>query len=258
MGLDVDLGYFGPGSVTWRLYGEPLAIVAGVRALLLQGLHPGAMAKMVQVSDFRADPWGRLSGTARYVHVISFGSRAEADRAAARVRALHERLGIDDPEQMGWVHAALVDSVLTVSRLAGVQLNATDMDGYVREQVLAARLVGVPEERIAHDLSELRRLIDQMRPRLRAGSDTRAAALVLAFPPLPGPRRYAPLARTRWTTIVALAVGSLPRWARRMYLLPPLPAGGIATAVALRTLRTSMRLLPTASDGGTAPSRHRR
>lgn len=238
--VDPDLGYFGPGSVTWRLHREPLAIVGGLRALLLQALHPDAMAKMVEVSNFRDDPWGRLRRTSRYVHVVTFGSRAQADRAVARVRSIHRQLGVGDPEQMAWVHAALVDSMIAVSRQSGVHVSARDADRYVAEQVIAAQLIGVPEERIVHNVRELRRLERELRPRLRATPDARAGALLLVFPPLPVQVRHPPLARAGWTTLAALAVGSLPGWARRKYLLPPLPARGITTALGLRTLRRSI------------------
>ena len=69
-----DPGLFGPGSITWRVHGDPIMWIAGLRALLLQALHPAAMAGVLSHSDFRADPWGRLFRTADYVGVVSFGS----------------------------------------------------------------------------------------------------------------------------------------------------------------------------------------
>jgi uncharacterized protein (DUF2236 family) len=117
-----DVGHFGPDSLTWRIHSEPVAMVGGLRALLLQALHPGAMAKLAEVSDFRDDPWARLERTVNYVGIVSFGTRREADRASAHVRGVHRKLGIDDPEQMAWVHACLVDSFLAASRAAGIRL----------------------------------------------------------------------------------------------------------------------------------------
>ncbi len=97
---DPDLGYFGPGSVTWRIHGEPVSMVGGLRALLLQALHPEAMRTLYEASHFQDDPWRRLESTTIYVGVVSFAPRPTVDRAAARVRAVHDRLGITDGEQL--------------------------------------------------------------------------------------------------------------------------------------------------------------
>jgi len=67
-----DVGLFGPDSVTWRVQSDPIMWVAGLRALLLQAVHPAAMAGVLDHSDFRADPWGRLSRTANYVGTVAF------------------------------------------------------------------------------------------------------------------------------------------------------------------------------------------
>jgi uncharacterized protein (DUF2236 family) len=239
-----DLGYFGPDSLTWRIHSEPVAMVGGLRALLLQALHPGAMATLAEVSDFRADPWARLERTVNYVGVVSFGTRAEADRASAHVRGVHRKLGIDDAEQLAWVHACLVDSFLAASRAAGIRLRPAERDAYVAEQVRAAELVGVPDDRIVRDAAELNAFLADIRPRLKGTWQARAAARFVVAPPMPVPRRFAVPARLGWTTVSTLAVGLLPGWARRMYLLPPLPGASIATATGLRALRGAVRALP--------------
>jgi len=239
-----DVGYFGPDSLTWRIHREPVAMVGGLRALLLQALHPGAMAKLAEVSDFRDDPWARLQRTVNYVGVVSFGTRAAADRAAAHVRGVHRKLGIDDPEQMAWVHACLVASCLAAARAAGIRLRAGAADAYVAEQVRAAELAGVPDERIVRDVAQLRAFLADIRPRLRGTWQARTAARFVIAPPMPVPRRFAVPARVGWTTVSSLGVGLLPGWARRMYLLPPLPGASIATATGLRALRSAVRTLP--------------
>ena len=76
-----DDGFFGPASVTWRLSADLSSIVAGLRALLVQALHPLAMAGVDQHSDWRRDPVGRLAATSSYLATVSFGDRAAAERA---------------------------------------------------------------------------------------------------------------------------------------------------------------------------------
>src|ERR1700761_5796084 len=92
-----DDGFFGPGSVTWRATGDLSSPVGGRRALLVPALHPLAMAGVDQHSDWREDPVGRLAATSRYLATVSFGAKAGAEKAAARVRRIHERVTGTDP-----------------------------------------------------------------------------------------------------------------------------------------------------------------
>ncbi|HJQ42294.1 MAG TPA: oxygenase MpaB family protein [Jatrophihabitantaceae bacterium] len=239
-----DLGYFGPDSVTWRIHGEPVAMVGGLRALLLQALHPGAMRLLYTASNFQDDPWARLQRTVGYVATLSFAPRAKADAAAARVREVHELLGVSDPEQLAWVHLCLVDSFLAAGRASGLRLSRDEADRYVAEQQIAAQLVGVPHALVPADSAELADAIAQFRPVLRGTKEAREAARYVIAPPLPIPVRYRLPARAGWTTVSSLAVGLLPPWARRMYRLPPTPGAGLATAAGLRALRGAVRVLP--------------
>src|SRR6201987_1624770 len=84
-----DDGYFGPASVTWRVSADLASPVAGLRSLLMQALHPLAMAGVDQHSGWRRDPAGRLAATSAYLATVTFGERAVAGQAAARGRGLH-------------------------------------------------------------------------------------------------------------------------------------------------------------------------
>ena len=116
-----DDGFFGPASVAWRVSADLASPVAGLRSLLMQALHPLAMAGVDQHSGWRRDPVGRLAATSAYLATVTFGERAAAVHAAARVRRIHDHVrGTDavtgrpyaagDPALLLWVHAALVDS----------------------------------------------------------------------------------------------------------------------------------------------------
>ncbi len=240
----VDVGYFGPDSMTWRLHGDPLTMVGGLRALLLQALHPEAMALLYQRSDFQSDPWARLERTVGYVVTVSFRPTAEVDAAAAHVRMVHERLGITDPHQLAWVHACQVDSFLAAARAGGLPFRRDDADRYVDEQALAAAIVGVPAALTPRSTDDLTQYFRGMRPHLALTREAREAARTVIAPPLPVAARYALPARLGWTTISSLAVGLLPRWARRMYRLPPAPGAGVATAAGMRALRGAVHTLP--------------
>jgi uncharacterized protein (DUF2236 family) len=222
-----DDGFFGPASVAWRVSTDLASPVAGLRALLLQALHPLAMAGVDQHSDWRRDPVGRLAATSAYVSTVSFGDRASAERAAARVRRIHEHVrGVDtvtgrpyaagDPALLLWVHAALVESAIAVSGLLGTPLSAGEADRYAAEMVVAAELVGVPRALVPASHAELQRYISSVRPQLRC---TPVAAESMAY--LLSPPGLEEDVAAIWQDIGDGAVAALPQWARQMYGFDP-------------------------------------
>jgi uncharacterized protein (DUF2236 family) len=225
-----DDGFFGPASVTWRMSGDLTGPVAGLRSLMMQALHPLAMAGVDQHSGWRQDPVGRLAATSAYVATVSFGERAAAEQAAARVRRVHTRVrGIDevtgrayeasDPALLLWVHAALVDSDLAVRRQLGTPLSPEDADRYVAEMVVAAELVGVPADLVPSSAAELDRYISSVRPELRCTPAARESIGHLLH--LSGLEDEL---GEIWLDIRDGAVATLPQWAREMYgySAPPL------------------------------------
>jgi uncharacterized protein (DUF2236 family) len=250
-----DLGYFGPQSVTWRVHADPMQWVGGVRALFLLTLHPLAMAGVDQHSTYREDPIGRLQRTGEYLGAVTFGTRAEADRAAARVRGVHRRVrGVEpesntpywapDPELLLWVHCGEIDSFLTIARRAGVAVSAADADRYVAEQVTAAELVGIPRHLAPASTAELADYFERTRPSLRLTAAARETAKFLFLPPMPKLVQVATPARAVWASAAGLAFASLPRWARRLYRSPGLPTTDLGASVTLRGLRAASVVLP--------------
>jgi uncharacterized protein (DUF2236 family) len=225
--VPADDGYFGPASVTWRLTGDLSAPVAGLRSLLVQALHPLAMAGVDQHSDWRADPAGRLASTAAYLATITYGDRAMAQRAAARVKKIHERVrGVDpvtgqgyaagDPDLLLWVHAALVESVLASAALFGGPLTDADKDRYVSEMTAAAELVGVPPGRAPSTIAGLDEYFSTVRPALTLSpAAAESTRYLLDLPWLD--EEMGGL----WRDVGDAAVASLPAWAARLYGLDP-------------------------------------
>ena len=251
--MSTDLGYFGPASVTWRVLADPTANIAGVRALFLQALHPQAMAGVHEHSDFAAEFWPRLQRTAQYVTTVAYGATEQADAAAARVRALHDRVrGVDpvtgqhyaasDPELLRWVHATEVDSFVDAARRGGVGLDGAHLDTFLAEQVRAAELIGVPD--VPSDRAALAEYFRTVRPRLRSSPIARSAAARLAVPPMPLWVQLATPARPLWSIVAGLGFALLPPWARRLYGLPGLPTTDLAATLGLRAFRAAALHLP--------------
>lgn len=254
MGDTVDLGLFGPDSVSWRVHSEPILWIGGLRALYLQALHPRAIAGVVQNSDYRDEPWDRLMRTAEYVGTVVYGTTRDAQRAGARIRGIHARLRardpetgeefrVDDPELLRWVHVTEVDSFVTTARRAGLRLTAGDVDQYFAEQVRAAELVGLDPARVPCSSADVAEYYEQMRPELRLTPPAVDVARFLAVPPLPHRLGWTPV-RPAWVAVAAAGFGLLPRWARRLYRMPGLPTTDLAATVAARLGRVTLGAIP--------------
>ena len=238
-------GFYAPNSITWRVHSDTSMFVGGIRALLQQALHPEAMAGVASHSNFRQDAWGRLQRTGDYVGTLTFGTQAEAEKLAARVRSIHSKLKLDDPKLLLWVHMAMVDSFIDVARRSGMQLSDGDVDEYVREMVIFAELVGVSPSITPKSQSEMRTYFAEIAPELAASDDAKRAALFITLPPLPPLLRFGTPIAPLWGGIASLAGAALPRWARRLYGWPSLPGQEIPTDLALRTVRGALATLPT-------------
>ena len=220
-----------------RVHGDAAMFVGGLRALLLQSLHPLAMAGVADHSDYRGDPWGRLQRTSTFLAVTTFGPADDAQRAVDRVRGIHQRVrGVApdgrpyhaaDPHLLEWVHIAEVDSFLLAhQRYGAAPLDQRGRDEYVADAARIASALGVPDPpRTERQLGER---IAAFRPELRSTAAARdAARFLLVTPPLPI------LARVPYALVAATSVSMLPAWARlplRLPYLPPVEATAIRLA----------------------------
>jgi uncharacterized protein (DUF2236 family) len=218
-----DDGFFGPASVAWQVSADLASPVAGLRALLMQALHPLAMAGVDQHSGWRRDPAGRLAATSAYLATITFGERGAAAAAAARVRRVHDHVrGVDadtgrpyaagDSALLLWVHASLVQSSLAAGQAFGTPLSAEDSDRYVAEMMVAAELVGVPRPLIPASVAELDRYVASVRPELRCTPVARESMAYLLDPP-----GLDQEVAGFWQDLRDGAIAVLPEWAREMY-----------------------------------------
>lgn len=181
VGVATDRGYFGPGSVAWKVHSNPIILVGGFRALIIQSLHPLAMAGVMYFSDFREDPLRRLRRTARYVHTVVFEDTASVDRAAGIVRNIHDRVSgedpvtgrdyeASDPDTLLWVHCVEAHSFLYAYRKLVGELSLEEQDQYFAEYVKAGELIGIPAAMIPASRDEYREYFARMQPEL-LGSD---------------------------------------------------------------------------------------
>jgi uncharacterized protein (DUF2236 family) len=256
MDSDHDLGLFGPDSVTWKVHGDPIVVLGGLRSLYLQALHPRAVAGVAQNSRFRSDAWGRFMRTSEYVGTTIYGSTAEAQAAGSRLRRLHSRLSavdprtgerfrIDEPDLLRWVHVTEVESFLSTARRAGLPLTDAEVDTYYAEQVRSAELVGLDPATVPATAAQVDAYYRAVQPELSLTKDGADIMFFLTVPPVPDDWGSVPLrlgltlGPTRWAYfgIAGTALALLPPWARKVYGGLGWPTTDVSADLSVRGMR---------------------
>ena len=249
-----DAGLFGPGSVTWRVHAHPAMLIGGLRALMLQALHPHALAGVVQHSDFRERPMHRLRQTANYVATTTFGTAEQARAAGERVRRVHTyvngvdpvtgaRYSAEDVDTLLWVHCVEVHSFLAAVRAYGVKLSDAEQDAYLAESARVAELVGIPPERVPSSRAAMREYFAAMLPQLCVSWEAKQTIDFVVSPPLT--RELLPYAAPL-RVIASAAVGLVPRDLRRLAGIDRARLADAATyasvGAAVRVVAAGMRI----------------
>ncbi|MBA2316933.1 MAG: DUF2236 domain-containing protein [Euzebyales bacterium] len=269
-----DPGLFGTGAASWGIVAEPAAIVGGVRALLVQLLHPLAMAGVADHSAFRDDPLGRLHRTSAYVTATAFGSTREALAVARMVRGAHRAVrgtapdgrdyAASDPHLLAWVSISLTSSFLATDRVyAPRPAEPAAADQFVAEQSRAAALLDprvdlaaierdpdalaalragdlalplLDDGTLPRSASELRRQLAEFRGELEVNEQGRDAFRFLRWPPLAAP------IRAGYLPMLAGALASLEPHQRRLLGLPGSRTAAWAVQANTRALLAAFRL----------------
>jgi uncharacterized protein (DUF2236 family) len=246
MGEGHDAGYFGPDSAVWHVNGAAPTLVAGIRALMMQTLHPGAMAGVADHSRYHSDPLGRLAGTVRWVVVTTFGSTDTVATEVSRVEKMHHRVTGDyqpnnqseptayaasDKSLIAWVHLVFTDAFLGSHLSLGRDIPDADgesgPDRYVREWSKAGILMGYHTPPTTQ--RGLEEAIEAFVPELRSDERVADALTFILDPPLPRS------IRPGYRLLSAAAVASLdPRYRKLLGLKrpwwPALTIGRLAVA----------------------------
>ncbi|GAA1442353.1 oxygenase MpaB family protein [Mycobacterium cookii] len=238
--------WFAPDSPIARVHGDASMFVGGIRAVMLQSLHPAAMQGVADHSGYRGDMWGRLAQVSTYIAMTTFGTERDALQVIRAVQRAHESVtgtmpdgtayAANDPHLLGWVHVAEIDSFLAAHDRYGQQrLVGGERDTYVAQTAVAAEhlgVIGAPRTE-----AELRTALEAYAHELRATPEAREAiSFLLLHPDLPL------AARPGYLTLAAAAIGLLPTEARRELRLPPVPplTNRVLGQLGTRTIRWAM------------------
>ena len=241
-----DAGFFGPDSACWKVHGDFTSmLIGGVTALLLQMLHPRALAGVWDHSDFRHDMTGRLRRTARFIAGTTYGSTDEALALIAHVQAIHDRVSgtmpdgalysANDPELLTWIHVAEVSSFLAAYlRYRDASFPGAMQDRYFAETAVIAERLGAAE--VPKSRSEIEAYLRATRPHLSYDHRTREVAGAL-LDHRAGSAAIAPFMKL----IFQAAQDLLPRWAAQMHGFRLAPVSRPAVRAAARSLGAILR-----------------
>lgn len=237
--------WFEPGTPITVVHGDAAMFVGGIRAVMMQSLHPVAMTAVAEHSGFRGDLWGRLARTSTFLATTTFGPEVHAQAAVDKVRMIHGHVTgtmpdgtpyvASDPHLLAWVHAAEVDSFLAGHQAYGKKpLDQAGRDEYLAQTAVIAAKLGVIDPPTTE--AALRDVLDAFRPELEGIPAAREAmAYVRLEPPL------ARAARPPYAVLWAAAIGLMPPWARAELDLPHhprldrlVPLGGRAAVAGIR------------------------
>ncbi|CAN5169058.1 hypothetical protein BH23ACT9_BH23ACT9_26590 [soil metagenome] len=271
-----DPGLYGPGSATWTLLSDPCVIVSGINALMIQTLHPRAMAGVYDHGSFERDLMGRLHRTAAYVQAVNCGSMPEVFAASHRARGAHtvvvgatpdgQRYRADEPRLLAWVSIGLTLSVLSVWDLLGPHRVPVEVaDRYVAEQATAAALLDMRVDLRALEADndavaalrtgtlDLPMIIEGSLPRSRAeldafvadfatheltqGTQARQAMGFLMDPPLQG------IGGLGWKAVATASLAALPASLRELADVGLHPLRDTARVAAVRSGIDVLRLV---------------
>ena len=234
--------WFDNDSEIVQVHADASMFIGGIRAILLQTMHPAAMQAVADHSGFRGDMWGRLARTSTFLAVTTFGTAEHAEQSVGAVRRIHERVTgtmpdgtpytASDPHLLAWVHAAEVDSFLLAHQTYGARpLDEAGCDAYVAQSAVVAAKLGVIDPPTT--VAQLREVLDDFRPELRATDEARSAVrFLILHPDLPL------AARPAYGVLMAAGIALMPRWTRLPLRLPWLPVSERTVVKALGTLAT--------------------
>lgn len=215
---------FGPDTIAARVMSESVLLLGGPRALLLQLAHPAVAAGVADHSDFRSDPFGRLIRTLDAMYTISLGSPRLAAETLARLRRVHDgvtgelgdgsRYRANDPALLLWVHATLIDTVLTVEERYLDILSVSQRAQFYEESTRLASAFEIPDALVPGDLAAFRAYLDEQVSTLEVSATARRLSRAILNPRIP--LVPSPL----WEPMRLVTVDLLPRRLRDGYGLP--------------------------------------
>ena len=213
-----DPGLFGPDSISWQVHGDFTSmLIGGISALMLQALHPLALAGVWDHSNFREDMLGRLRRTGQFISGTTFGASGDANWLIDKVRTIHLQVtgtsldgrpyAASDPELLTWVHVAEVSNFLAAHlRYRNPHLSEADQDRYYDEIALVAERLGATH--VPRSRQQIADYLEGIRPQLLCDERSHEVIRLLLNAPAPSL-----LAKPFGALMMQAGIDLLPDWA---------------------------------------------
>lgn len=227
-----DYGFFGPQSVTWKVWSYPTSLTVGFqRAVVVEELDPALVASVDQTRAIHDRPRTRYDRTLRYFALVAFGdSRTTAQAADVLVRIHSKAIGIEpgsgapydanDPASQLWIHLTAWHSILYAYEKYGPgRLSAQDEQRYWQECAVAAELQTCDPASVPRSREGVRDYFEYMRPRLVGSPVARATMRHLLRAEImlpPTPPLLKPAALLNAHVLRLATVATMPRWMREL------------------------------------------
>lgn len=244
-----DHGFFGPDSVTWRIWAHPATYIGFQRAVTIETLDPDLTAAVVKMQGVYTNPQRRVERTARYFLTIAFGDGRSAVAASDRLHRTHAAVtgtepvtggtfSANDPDSQLWIHMTAWHSVLyCYERFGPGRLTPEDEDRYWNECAIAAEMQTIDPVAVPRSRAAVRAYFESRRPRCALSAEGHD---LLHYFLRPAYRSDAPLITSTWRATSYSTIATLPRWIRRL--------AGVRQSrpfdwVTIRMTRLTMRVL---------------
>ena len=224
-------GFFTPDDAPWVIHADLATMPGGVRALLLQALHPGSLAGVRDHSRYKDDPLGRLAGTIQWLTVTTFASKESLLKESARIKSMHKNVkgtytdarsdtksySAYHQDLLLWVHIAFTDSFLKSHQAYSSTPIPGGADAYVKLWGESVRLLGLKQR--PADASELNDALERFESELVVSDDTKEVIQWIYKAPLPGAAKvvYKLLFQAAYLTLdqrhqKMIGIKTLPAW----------------------------------------------
>ena len=188
-----DRGLFGPESIAWKVHADFISMmIGGISSLVMQALHPQALAGVWDHSSFREDLKGRLGRTAFFIAATTYGSQDMALNIIEKVNRIHTKInGVDefgkpyqasDPHLLAWVHLTE-----TRSFMSAFESHRTELLSLSAKDQYFAEMKGLGERMGAMDLpasyAQTNQAIESYIPELHYGERAKSIIQLLEYFP---------------------------------------------------------------------------
>jgi uncharacterized protein (DUF2236 family) len=250
-----DYGFFGPESVTWKVWSYPTSMLLGFsRAVTIEHLDPFLAAAVDATGQVYARTRLRYDRTMQYFALVAFGdAKSVLDASEILVKIHSKAVGTEpitkrpfdanDPHSQLWIHLTAWHSILYTYEMFGPgKLAAAEERQYWEECARAAEFQTINPDDVPRTREGVREYFENFRPDL-VGSEVAQRMMDylvdLGYHILPDKMPHL-LRKALNIPMRAAIIATMPQWMR---LLGGIPQNRFADVAARVVVRPVLKLI---------------